>query len=191
MLNETITEDISDNEGNTVSKKVTVIKGKSKSESVTIYDNDDFGRRISEDTITRNYWEDKWLPFYENKSVYTYDDNGNVCLTENKYCKEGDDNWIIQTVKADYNDIGQVIGEYTPRGSNENVCTKFTYDIFGRMIKTESPQSNVDGKVVYQTVEKEYDNTGNLIKQEEQIDNTKKSTTEYTYDSQGNPSELG
>ena len=186
VLNETITEDISDNEGNLVSKKITATKGKNKSKSVTKYDIDDFGRRISEDTITRSYREDKWRPFYENMSVYTYDDNGNVCLTENKYRKEGDENWITQTVKADYNDLGQIVGEYTPRGVNENVCTKFTYDILGRMIKIESPQSIVDGKVIYQTIEKEYDNTGNLIKQEEQIDDTKKSTTEYTYDSQGN-----
>ncbi len=62
LLSETITETVTDAEGNTLSQKTTTIRGKNRSESTTTYETDDFGRTTKEDTITKNYQGGKWLP---------------------------------------------------------------------------------------------------------------------------------
>ena len=55
-------------------------------------------------------------------------------LLEAKSRKEGETEWETQTVKTDYDEQGQVTKEYTPRGTKEDVATKYEYDILGRMI---------------------------------------------------------
>ena len=186
LLSETITETVTDAEGNTLSQKTTTIRGKNRSESTTTYETDDFGRTTKEDTITKNYQGGKWLPGYETQTLSTYDDNGNVSRTETKSRKEGETEWQSQTVKTDYDEQGQVTKEYTPRGTGEDVAAKYTYDILGRKIQSEIPQEKKDGSVIYQTTTTAYDNAGNVTEQNEQMDDDKKVKTEYTYDKQGN-----
>ena len=186
VLSETITETVTDVEGNTLSQKTTTIRGKNRSESTTTYETDDFGRNTKEDTVTKNYQDGKWLPAYETQTLSTYDENGNVSQTETKSRKEGETDWETQTVKTDYDEQGQVTKEYTPRGTKEDVATKYQYDILGRTIQSEIPQDKEDGSISYQTTTTEYDNAGNVTEQEEQIDSDRTARTEYTYDKQGN-----
>ena len=186
VLSETITENVTDAEGNALSQKTTTIRGKNRSESTTTYETDDFGRTTKEDTVTKNYQDGRWLPAYETQTLSTYDENGNVSQTETKSRKEGETDWETQTVKTDYDEQGQVTKEYTPRGTKEDVATKYQYDILGQMIQSEIPQENKDGSIRYQTTKTEYDNMGNVTEQEEQIDSDRTSRTEYTYDKQGN-----
>ena len=186
VLSETITETVTDAEGNTLSQKTTTIRGKNRSESTTTYETDDFGRTTKEDTVTKNYQDGKWLPAYETQTLSTYDENGNVSQTETKSRKEGESDWQSQTVKTDYDEQGQVTKEYTPRGTKEDVATAYTYDILGRMIQSEIPQEKKDGSTSYQTTTTKYDNAGNVTEQEEQMDSDRTAKTEYTYDKQGN-----
>ena len=186
VLTENITETVTDAEGNTLSRKTTTIRGKNKSESTTTYETDDFGRTIKEETITKNYQSGKWLPGYETQAIYTYDENGNVSQTETKSRKEGDTEWETQTVKTDYDERGQVTRKYTSRGTEEDVATKYEYNILGQMIQSEIPQEKEDGSVKYQTTTTEYDSAGNVTEQNEQIDDDRRAKTEYTYDKQGN-----
>ena len=186
VLTEIITETVTDAEGNNLSRKTTTIRGKNKSESTTTYETDDFGRTIKEETITKNYQSGKWLPGYETQAIYTFDENGNVSQTETKSRKEGDTEWEIQTVKTDYDEQGQITREYTPRGTEEDVATKYKYDILGQMIQSEIPQEKEDGSIRYQTTTTEYDNTGNVTEKEEQIEDDRTAKIEYTYDKQGN-----
>lgn len=186
VLSETTTENVTDAEGNALSHKTTTIRGKNRSESTTTYETDDFGRTTKEDTVTKNYQDGRWLPAYETQTLSTYDENGNVSQTEAKSRKEGETEWETQTVKTDYDEQGQVTKEYTPRGTKEDVATKYEYDILGRMIQSEIPQEKKDGSISYQTTKTEYDNTGNVTEQEEQIDSDRTARTEYTYDKQGN-----
>lgn len=182
VLSETTTENVTDAEGNALSQKTTTIRGKNRSESTTTYETDDFGRTTKEDTVTKNYQDGRWLPAYETQTLSTYDENGNVSQTEAKSRKEGETEWETQTVKTDYDEQGQVTKEYTPRGTKEDVATKYEYDILGRMIQSEIPQEKKDGSISYQTTKTEYDNTGNVTEQEEQIDSDRTARTEYTYD---------
>ena len=186
VLSETTTENVTDAEGNALSQKTTTIRGKNRSESTTTYETDDFGRTTKEDTVTKNYQDGRWLPAYETQTLSTYDENGNVSQTETKSRKEGETDWETQTVKTDYDEQGQVTKEYTPRGTKEDVATKYQYDILGQMIQSEIPQENKDGSIRYQTTKTEYDNMGNVTEQEEQIGSDRTSRTEYTYDKQGN-----
>lgn len=68
--------------------------------------------------------------------------------TEAKSRKEGETEWETQTVKTDYDEQGQVTKEYTPRGTKEDVATKYEYDILGRMIQSGIPQEKKDGSTV-------------------------------------------
>ncbi len=185
ILSETITKTVTDAEGNTLSQTSTTIRGENKQESVTTYESDDFGRTVQETTVTKKYQNGKWLPAYEVQTFSTYDDDGNVSQTETKSRKEGESEWQTQTVKTDYDGQGQVIGEYTPRGTKENVAAKYEYDILGRKVKDEMPQEKKDGSVSYQTTVTEYDDAGNLTAKEEQVDSDKTARTEYTYDKRG------
>ncbi len=186
VLTETIAETVTDAEGNTLSRKTTTIRGKNQSVSTTTYESDDFGRTVKEDTVTKNYQGGKWLPAYETQTLSTYGDNGKVSQTEKKSRKEGEIEWNSQIVNIDYDEQGQVTREYTPRGTKENVATKYQYDILGRMIQSEIPQEKTDGAVTYQKVETAYDNVGNVTEKKEQIDDNRTAKTEYTYDKQGN-----
>lgn len=125
VLSETTTENVTDAEGNALSHKTTTIRGKNRSESTTTYETDDFGRTTKEDTVTKNYQDGRWLPAYETQTLSTYDENGNVSQTEAKSRKEGETEWETQTVKTDYDEQGHVTKEYTPRGTKEDVATKY------------------------------------------------------------------
>ena len=186
VLSETVTETVTDAEGNTLSQTSTDIRGKNRIETVTTYESDDFGRTIKENTVTRKQQEGKWLPSYETQTLSNYDDNGNVSQTETKSRKEGETEWQTQTVKTDYDVQGQVVKEYTPRGTKENVAAKYEYDILGRKVKEEMPKEKKDGSISYQTAITRYDNAGNMTAKEEQIDSDRMARTEYTYDKYGN-----
>ena len=169
-----------------MSQTSTAIRGGNRIETVTTYESDDFGRTTKENTVTRKRQDGKWLPAYETQTLSTYDDNGNVSQTETKSRKEGDTKWQSQTVKTDYDEQGQVTGEYTPRGTKENVAAKYEYDILGQMIQSEIPQEKKDGSIQYQKTTSQYDNAGNIIEKNEQIDSDRIAKTEYTYDKLGN-----
>ena len=186
VLSENITRTVTDAEGNTLSQTSTAIRGKNRVETVTTYESDDFGRTIKENTVTRKQQDGKWLPAYETQTLSTYDDNGNVSQTEKKSRKEGETEWQSQTVKTDYDEQKQVTKQYTSRGTKENVATKYEYDILGRMIQSEIPQEKEDGSTSYQKTTTEYDNSGNVTEQNEQIDSDRTAKTEYTYDKRGN-----
>ena len=185
VLSENITKTVTDAEGITLSETSIDIRGESMIEVVTTYESDDFGRTTKENTITRKQQDGKWLPAYETQTLSTYDDNGNVSQTETKSRKEGETEWQTQTVKTDYDEQGQVTKQYTPRGTKENVASKYEYDILGRMIQSEIPQEKKDGSTSYQKTTTEYDNSGNVTEQNEQIDSDRTAKTEYTYDKCG------
>ncbi len=186
VLSENITKTVTDAEGNTLSQTSTAIRGGNRIETVTTYESDDFGRTTKENTVTRKHQDGKWLPAYETQTLSTYDDNGNVSQNETKSRKEGETEWQSQTIKTDYDERGQVTGEYTPRGTKENVASKYEYNILGQMIQSEIPQEKKDGSISYQTTTTEYDNTGNVTEKNEQIDSDRTAKTEYTYDKLGN-----
>lgn len=186
VLSENITKTVTDAEGNTLSQTSTAIRGKNRVETVITYETNDFGRTTKENMVTRKQQAGKWLPAYETQILSTYDDNGNVSQTETRSRKEGETEWQTQTVKTDYDEQGQVTKEYTPRGTKENVATKYEYDILGQMIQSEIPQEKKDGSIRYQKTTSQYDNTGNIIEKNEQIDSDRTAKTEYTYDKLGN-----
>ena len=185
VLSENITETVSDAEGNILSKTSTTIRGKNRSEVIATYETDDFGRNVKENTVTKKYQDGKWLPSYEEEVLLVYDENGNVSQTETKSRKEGDTDWQSRITKADYDDQGNIIKEYTPKGVGEGVSTQYTYDILGQMIRAEYPLEKEDGSIHYQTTTTEYDTTGNVIAQNEKIDADRTTRTEYTYDKRG------
>ena len=186
VLSENITKTVTDAEGNTLFQTSTAIRGGNKIETVTTYESDDFGRTTKESTVTRKQQDGKWLPAYEMQTLSTYDDNGNVSQTETKSRKEGETEWQSQTVRTDYDEQGKVTREYTPRGTKDNVASKYEYNILGQMIQSEIPQEKKDGSIQYQKTTSQYDNTGNLIEKNEQIDRDRTAKTEYTYDKLGN-----
>ncbi len=100
VLSETVTESVSDAEGNTISQTSTTTRGKNKSQTVTTYESDDFGRTVKEDSLTKTYRNGKWLNGYETEILSTYDDNGNVCQAETKSRKEGESEWQSKVVKT-------------------------------------------------------------------------------------------
>ena len=173
VLSETITKTVTDAEGNNLSQTTSYLRGKNKTETVTTYENDDFGRTVKENTIQKKYQDGRWLPSYETEVSYTYDENGNVTETETKSRKEGETDWQTQKTKAVYDSKGQVTKEYSPRGVKENVAAAYTYDLLGRKIKEELPQNKTDGSAGYQTVVNEYDKSGNLVETKEQIEGDK------------------
>ena len=149
VLSENITETVSDAEGNILSKTSTTIRGKNRSEVIATYETDDFGRNVKENTVTKKYQDGKWLPSYEEEVLLVYDENGNVSQTETKSRKEGDTDWQSRITKADYDDQGNIIKEYTPKGVGEGVSTQYTYDILGQMIRAEYPLEKEDGSIHY------------------------------------------
>ncbi len=185
VLSETITETVTDAEGSTLSQTSTTIRGENRLETVTTYESDGFGRTVKKVTVTKKYQDGKWLPAYETQTLSTYDDNGNVSQTETKSRKEGEDEWKSRTVKTDYDVQGQVIREYTPRGTKDNVATRYEYDILGRMVQSEIPQEKTDGSISYQKTTTEYDDVGNMTAKEEQVDRDRTARTEYIYDKRG------
>lgn len=185
VLSETITETVTDTEGSTLSQTSTTIRGENRLETVTTYESDDFGRTVKKVTVTKKYQGGKWLPAYETQTLSTYDNDGNVSQTETKSRKEGESDWQSRTVKTDYDGQGQVVGEYTSRGTKDNVATRYEYNILGQMIQSEIPQEKTDGSISYQKITTEYDDAGNMTAKEEQVDRDKTARTEYTYDKRG------
>ncbi len=185
VLSETITKTVTDAEGSTLSQTSTTVRGENRLETVTTYESDDFGRTVQETVVTKKYQDGRWLPAYETQTLSTYDDNGNVSQTETKSRKEGEDEWKSRTVKTDYDVQGQVIREYTPRGTKDNVATRYEYDILGRMVQSEIPQEKTDGSISYQKTTTEYDDVGNMTAKEEQVDRDRTARTEYIYDKRG------
>ena len=59
VLSETVTESVSDAEGNTLSQTSTTTRGNNKSRTVTTYESDDFGRTVKEDSLTKTYQNGK------------------------------------------------------------------------------------------------------------------------------------
>ena len=186
VLSETITKTITDAGGNTLSQTTTTIRGKNRKETTTTYESDDFGRTVKEQTVTRKQQDGTWLPAYETQVLSTYDENGSVSQTETKSRKEGEAQWLTQTIKTDYDEQGQVIKEYTPRGIQENAATNYEYDILGRMVQSEIPQKKENGSIRYQKTTTEYDKTGNVTEKSEQTDGDRTAKTEYTYDERNN-----
>ena len=186
VLSETITRTVTGADGNTISTTDTYIRGKNKTETVTTYETDDFGRTTKESTTNKKYQDGKWLPSHETEVLYTYDNNGNVIQPETRSRKEGESGWQTKTTKAEYDSQGRLTGEYTPRGVKEKAAAKYTYDILGRKIKEELPQEKQEGKICYQTISSEYDTAGNIIAREEQVQGNNTARTEYTYDKQNN-----
>lgn len=186
VLSETITKTITDAGGNTLSTVITAIRGKNRKETVTTYESDDFGRTVKEQTVTRKQQDGTWLPAYETQVLSTYDETGNISQTETKSRKEGETEWQSRTVKTDYNEQGQAVREYTPRGVRENAATSYEYDILGRMVQSEIPQKQENGSIRYQKTTTEYDKAGNVTEKSEQVDADRTAKTGYTYDRQGN-----
>lgn len=93
MLSENITQTVTDAEGNILTETSTTIRGKNRSEVTSLYETDDFGRNVKENTVTKKYQDGKWLPSYEEEVYLTYDENGNVSQTETKNRKEGEADW--------------------------------------------------------------------------------------------------
>lgn len=185
VLSESITKTVADAEGNILSETRTTIRGKNRSEVVSTYETDNFGRNVKENIVTKKQQDGKWLPIYETQTLFTYDDNGNISRTETKSRKEGESDWQTQIVKTDYDDQGNVTREYTPRGAKEGVSSNYTYDILGQMIKAEYPLEKEDGNIHYQTTITEYDTAGNVIAQNNKIDADRTARTEYSYDKRG------
>ena len=185
VLSESITKTVTDAEGNILSETSTTIRGKNCSEVTSLYETDDFGRNVKENTVTKKYQDGKWLQSYEEEVLLAYDENGNVSQTETKSRKEGETDWQSQITKTDYDDQGNAIREYTPKGVKEGISSKYTYDILGQMIKAEYPLEKEDGSTHYQTTTTEYDTTGKVIAQNEKIDADRTARTEYTYDNRG------
>ena len=185
VLSESITKTVTDAEGNVLSETSTTIRGKNRSEVVSTYETDDFGRNVRENTVTKKQQDGKWLPTYETQTLSTYDDNGNVSQTETRSRKEGEADWQTQITKTDYDDQGNATREYTPKGVKEGVSSNYTYDILGQMIKAEYPLEKEDGSIHYQTITTEYDTSGNVIAQNDKIDADRTARTEYTYDKRG------
>lgn len=124
VLSESITKTVADAEGNILSETRTTIRGKNRSEVVSTYETDNFGRNVKENIVTKKQQDGKWLPIYETQTLFTYDDNGNISRTETKSRKEGESDWQTQIVKTDYDDQGNVTREYTPRGAKEGSFLK-------------------------------------------------------------------
>lgn len=55
------------------------------------------------------------------------------------------------------------------------------------MVRSEIPQEKKDGSVSCQTTTTEYDNAGNIIEKNEQMDRDRTAKTVYTYDKRENP----
>lgn len=186
VLRESVTKTVTDAEGSILSETNTDIRGRNRIEMVTTYEADDFGKTIKENTVTRKQQNGMWLPAYEMEKLFTYGDEGNVSQTETKSRKEGESDWQSQTVRSEYDEQGRVTKEYTPRGTEENVAVKYEYDILGRMIQFEIPKEIKEGNTEFQKTIMKYDNTGNVIKKEEQVDKNRITKTEYTYDNRDN-----
>ena len=185
VLSENISKTVADAEGNVLSETNITIRGKNRSEVSATYETDDFGRNVKENTITKKYQDGKWLPTYEEEVLLSYDENGNVSQTETKSRKEGESDWQTQITKTEYDDQGNATKEYSPKGVRDGVSSKYTYDILGQMIQAEYPIEKKDGSIRYQTTTTEYDNTGNIIAQNNAIDGDRTARTEYTYDKRG------
>lgn len=185
VLSETISEIITDEEGNVISQTSTVYCDGDRQETVTNYKQDDFGLTISDHTTVRKYQSGKWLQKSEIKNAYEYDDFGNVTKTATKGRLSEESEWEEQVIKSVYDMRGQMIESYTPRGEAQNYATRYEYDLQGQQVREWRPVSKGNGKTEYQLIKYEYDEGGNIVASEEQLTEKENSRTEYTYNDRG------
>lgn len=181
VLTETISETVTDEEGNVLSQTSTVYCDGHQQETVTNYEQDDFGLTISDHTTIRKDQAGNWLQKQEIKNTYEYDDLGHVTKTITQSRLSEEDEWEEQVIKAVYDTKGQLIESYTPRGGAENYATRYAYDLQGQRIKEWRPVSKKNGEIKYQMIKYEYDEGGNIIASEEQLSEEENGRTEYTY----------
>lgn len=182
VLGETIQRSITDEDGNVVFEETTEIKGTDKRMTVTESAYDDFGKVTTRTTTIQKTENGKAKNKSESSSSYEYDYQGNVIKTETKSRKDETEPWEITVTKAVYNDNGQLIESYDAKGVKENYATQYEYDINGQQIKVKIPVEKKEGKVIYQTNTKEYDEDGMVIAEEIQKNDNEVQRTEYTYD---------
>lgn len=186
ILKETITETITDEEGNQIASYETIIGGKDRQEKETSFEVDDFGKETAETTVTKRFVNGKQLPEKISRTEYTYDDLGNVIQTIQKEKKDKESDWESQITKEEYNELGHKVASYDPKGAEEGYATQYEYDLEGKLIKTSYPMEKKDGEIVTQIVENEYDMSGTLIRTREQQTENTYAETYYSYDIMGN-----
>lgn len=185
VLGETIQKSIADEDGNVISETTIETKGTDKLMTVTESDYNDFGKVITQTKTIQKTKNGKAKNKSESSSSYEYDYQGNVIKTETRSRKDETEPWETTVTKAAYNDNGQLIESYDAKGVKENYATQYEYDINGQQIKERIPVDKKEGKVIYQTNTKEYDEDGMVIAEETQINNSEVQRTEYTYDVMG------
>lgn len=186
MLREDITKTMTNEEGNIETQTITSQSGDDKQVTENAYQYDIFNRKIRENIVVKKYKDGRWLEEKESQTEYQYDCFGNVIQTTQKKRGGKDSEWEIQVTKEVYNEIGQKVASYDPKGVIEGYATMYEYDLSGRLTKTTTPVDVKDGKVVCQTVENKYDNTGKLIETKEQQADSTYIQTQYQYDNMGN-----
>lgn len=185
MLSETVSETITDEEGNDISEKTTYTANGSREVNEILAAYDEFGNRISETETVQVTEKGKTKNKSEIISSYKYDYRGNIIEVEEKSRKNTNEPWEITTTKAGYDDQGRVVESYDPKGIEEGYATRYEYDIFGQLIKEMIPVDKKNDAVIYQINTMEYDEDGNIIAEENQQSDNAVQRTEYTYDIMG------
>lgn len=185
MLSETVTETITDEEGNEISEKTSYIANGSSEvkESQSVYD--EFSNKISETESVQVTEKGITKNKSETKISYKYDYQGNVIELEEKSRKDEDKPWEKTITKNSYDDRGGVIKSYDSKGIEEGYAVRYEYDIFGQLIKEMIPVDKKNGTIIYQINTMEYDEDGNMIAQESQQSDDAVQRTEYVYDIMG------
>ena len=186
MLSETVTETVTDEEGNEISEIVTEVVDKSKQINEVFSSYDEFGNVVSQTETLQVIENGKVKNKSEVITSYQYDYHGNVTEQEEKSRKDTDKPWEITTTKAVYDDQGRLVESYDPKGTIEGYATRYEYDISGQLIKEMIPVDKKGDTIIYQTNTVEYDENGEIIAEESQQDDDKVQRTEYTYDIMGN-----
>ncbi len=182
MLSETVTETVTDEEGNEISviTTETVDESRKRDEITAIYD--EFGNMICQTETVQVTEKGKKKNRSEIVSSYTYDYHGNVTRKEEKSRKDTNEPWETTTTKAVYDEHGRVVESYDPNGVIENYATKYIYDISGQLIKEMIPVNKEGDAITYQINTIEYDEAGNITAEESQYSGDVVQRTEYTYD---------
>lgn len=186
VLSETIEESIQDEEGNIISETSTYKRGNGIAKTVTKYTYDEFGKVTKEETSNSKYQDGNWLSAKETQKLYEYDYQGNVIKTETKQKSEEQDKWESQVTRSVYDEQGQLVESYSPKGIKEGYCTTYEYDLLGRMVKEKIPLNKKEGTIQYQICIMEYDINDKLVATEEEQTDSQNIRTEYSYDKRGN-----
>lgn len=182
VLGETITQTITDEDGNSISQNITEKKEDSQRVTQIRSTYDDFNH-VTEQSVTVQITErGKEKNQSEKVTCYEYDYQGNVVKTTTKSRKNPTQNWISHTERAVYNDQGQLIQSYDAKGVVEGYATEYEYDLSGQQIKVRTPIEKREGTIFYQEKTTEYDKSGNVIAEEEEQKEKVVQRTEYIYD---------